>query len=236
MNRRIIAALLALFGTLVIGLQPAAAQKGGKRGAPPEELEIEGQVKQVTSQGLIVETADGTKYGIGVGRSSQLTLQGEASKAFLAAGTYLEFEAELDHAFKSTHEPKSLTIVNVSTANPAGLFPQTVLPRDFIRDEKARATFLVRGKMLAPRDGALVVQTGQKIVTTKMAEGYTVAARFDNWALATAGDVVKGTVQLRPQPNTGIVQVTCQKLTIDAAQPIEPLKAKADEPKPERSK
>lgn len=237
MNVRVVSALVAFVGLAVIWPDWAAAQKrqkggNGGQGNNAEEVEIEGQVKQVTPQGLVVDTADGTRYGIGVGRSSQVTLQGEASKAFLVAGTFLEVELELDHAYKPTKEAPALTVVNISAANPPGLFSKLVLGRDFTRDENARADFLARGKMLAPKDGMLVLQTGQKIVSTKMTPGYILSARFDNWALAAVGDAVKGTVEVRPQPNTGLTQATCKKLTIDAAKPIEPPKTKNDEPKP----
>jgi hypothetical protein len=228
MNRRILFALVALGGALLLWPAAATAQKNGKGG---EELEIEGTIAQVTPQGLVVQLADGTKYLVGAGRSSQVTLQGKATKECMVQGSYLEFEVELDHAWKSTMEVAALTIVSFSNLNPAGLFPQSVLPRDFIRDENARAMFVVRGKMLAPRNGMLVVHTGQKIISTKLAPTVALSARFDNWALASPGDTVIGTVDLRPQPNTGLTRVTCKKLTIDAAEAISPPASKPAEAK-----
>lgn len=237
MNRRFLLALLALggMGALLPAAAPGQRKANGGKGA--DELEIEGTIAQVTPQGLVVELADGTKYLVGVGRSSQVTLQGKATKECVVQGAYLEFEVELDHAWKSTMDVAALTVVSFSSLNPAGLFPQSVLPRDFIRDEQARAMFVVRGKMLAPRNGMLVVHTGQKIISTKLAPTVELSARLDNWAMAMPGDTVTGTVDLRPQPNTGLTHVTCKKLTIDAAEPISPPPSKSagSKPKPEKS-
>ena len=224
MNRHFLFPLIAIVGISVFWPGMSTAQNKGKGGN--NEVEIEGTIVQVTPQGLVVDGADGTKYLVVAGRSSQVTLQGKASKEFMVPGSYLEFEVELDHAWKSTMDVDGLTVVSFSNLNPPGLFPKSLLPKDFVRDENARAMFIVRGKMLTPRNGMLLVQTGQKIVSTKLAERVNLLARFDNWALAAVGDTVTGTVDLRPQPNTGFTQVTCKKLVIDAIEPIEPPNSK----------
>ena len=200
-------------------------KKGGDKKAKGKdkegEVQVDGTIRQVSSQGLLVDGEDGNKYLIGVTGASQVTLQGAADLAFLTAGAYFEFEAELDRNGNLTGPIASVTLVEASNLNPPGLFPISVLDGNTPIGE-ATAAYLVRGKLVSYRDKTLLVQTGRKNVVAKLEEGAALQARFDNWSLAAVGDEVRANVELVPQINTGVTRVTARKVTVRAAETIRP--------------
>lgn len=238
MHRRTVLAALVALGPSLLWPHRAWSQKkpkGGGKGKENKdkdkdaEIQLDGKVKQVSPQGLVVEAEDGTNYLIGIAPNSQVTLQGRATKGFLVSGAFVEFEVNLDRSGTATSDVASLTFVDVSPLNPAGLFP-TSLPEAGgakEKDDKAGgSSYLVRGKIVAPRNGMFTVQAGGKTISAKATADIALQARFSNWSLAAASDQVKGKAEQLPQANTGLTRVVAKKLNIHASQAIEPAKSK----------
>ena len=104
--------------------------KGGKFGggegrdhSKDNQLDFAGEVQQITSQGLLVESTDGLKYLIAVAEESRITFGGPASRDFLKPGQLVEFEVELDRAMRPVSEVETMTFVDPSPLNPIGRFP-----------------------------------------------------------------------------------------------------------------
>ena len=234
-RRFLVTALHATAGALVAGKSSAQEQgKGEKKGSDKKvrgkdkenEIRIDGTIRQVAPQGLVVDGADGNKYLIGATGDSQVTLEGAADAAFLAPGAYLEFEADLDRNGLPNKPIGEVTFIAASNLNPPGLFPFSVTDENAPSGGTTAAAYLVRGKLVAHRDKKLSVQTGRKIVVAELDEIVALHARFDGWKLAAAGDSIRANVELLPQINTGLTRVVARKATIRAADPIRPTGSK----------
>lgn len=202
--------------------------KGGQKGGKGKEnlLQISGTVRQVSAQAIVVESDNGARYLIGATPESQITLRGEASEELLKTGATVEFEMDFDRLGNPIGSIDAITFVEISSLNPMGLFPRTVAGLKNAADENGQTSFLARGKISSLRNGMLVVQTGGRPLLAKLEDDVDYAARFDRWVLAAVGDSVTGAVELLPQPNVGLTNVLASQLTIDAAEPIGPIKPK----------
>lgn len=212
-----------------------AQQKGGgdKKGKgkgkdKDNEVQIEGTIRQISPQGIYVEGEDRTRYLIGVADAVQVTLQGDVDASFLTPGAFVEFDVELDRVGNPTEEVKTVTFVDASPLNPAGLF-QTTVPK--VEGEKeGRAAFLVRGRLTTGRS-ADRRSTGERNVIVKTRADLVLTCKLDGWNFATPGDSLRGNVEFVPQPNTGITHVVGRKLTIRTAKPLKPATAKSSSTK-----
>lgn len=207
--------------SLLFAQQKGGGNKGKGKGKDKDnEVQIDGTVRQVSPQGIYVEGDDRTRYLVGMAEGSQVTLLGDVDASFLTPGTFVEFDVELDRAGNPTQEVKSLTFVDASSWNPAGLF-QTSAPTSE-GGKEGLVAYLVRGRVSTARTGQLVVQTGERIVSVKTSAELSLTCRLDGWNFASVGDSIRGNVEFMPQPNTGITHVVGRKLTIRAAKPLKP--------------
>lgn len=237
MDRRIATATMlvacaTLFLPDVLAAQNPKKPKGGRKAK--EEVHgtpIDGTIRQISPQGVFVETGGGDKFMIALNRDTQVSLHGQVSPEMLASGAFVEFEVELDRAGAPATELKAITLVDYSPINIAGLFPTSVEAGEDNSASGAHASFLARGRVASHRNGVLIVQTGQKTVIAKVADDVALSARLDSWALAAAGDAISGTVELVPQVNTGVSHVIGKQLSIQAARPIQPLKSRREAPR-----
>lgn len=256
MQRRQLLHRLALGGIATLCPSFAAAQKGGKGGGvgggggkggggkggkgkdekDKNLTEITGTIKGLSPQGVLVESDDNKKYLVAVKADSQIELTGEADSSLLAQGSFVEFEAELDRQGNATSEVAALTLVEPNAVNPPGLFPTSLPTGDKEKsDDSTKPTFLVRGRVMPPRGGQLVVQALGKNISAKVSSDVTLAVRFNSLTHASSGDPISAKVEQVPQPNTGVIRVIGHELTISAAAPIQSPKAKRDSKPAEKS-
>lgn len=226
--------LSVLFGAALANTSSSlfAQQKGGgdKKGKgkgkdKDNEVQIDGTIRQISPQGIYVEGDDRTRYLIGVAEGSQVTFQGDVDASFLTPGAFIEFDVELDRAGNPTEEVQSVTFIDTSSWNPAGLFQTTVPASE--GEKEGRALFLVRGRVTTIRPGQLVVHAGERNVSVKTSAELSLTCKLDGWNFASAGDSIRGNVESIPQPNTGITHVVGRKLTIRAAKPLKPSAGKS---------
>ncbi len=255
MQRRQLLHRLALGGIATLCPSFVAAQKGGKGGGgggggkggggkggkgkdekDKNLTEIAGTIKAISPQGVLVESDDNKKYLIAVNADAQIELTGEADSSLLALGSFVEFEAELDRLGNAASEVAALTFVEPNAVNPSGMFPTSLPTGDKEKsDDSTKPTFLVRGRVMPPRGGQLVVQTLGKNISAKVSSDVTLAVRFNSLTHASSGDTISAKVEQVPQPNTGVIRVIGHKLTISVAVPIQSAKAKRDSKPAEKS-
>src|SRR5689334_4489272 len=89
---------------VVVGLSSeASAQQQGAQGA---QIKIDGKVKQVVAQGILVTGKDGKTYGVGFTPTSKVGLVGTAGVEFIKPNTYVQFDVMLDEKGKPTADVK----------------------------------------------------------------------------------------------------------------------------------
>ncbi len=234
---------VAIASNLFAQKKPGGGKKGGsnKEGGGAQgkdkanEVKFSGTIKQITSQGIVVDSDDSKHYLIGFGSNSDVNVEGEASQDFLAPGTSLEFDVDLNREGKPVKEIQGLTVIELSNLNPPGLFPTTIPDAFSLQNASATKTFMARGRVTSYKEGMLTLQTGSKSIVVKVSKNFSLEVRLSNWRLASVGDTVKGAGDLPPQANAGLMRVVARRLTIRTAKPIEPKGAKRENEKAKSS-
>jgi hypothetical protein len=197
-------------------------KNGGDKKDKANEIHFSGSIKQILPQGLVVASEDSKNHLIGFGPTSEVMVEGEASKEFLAPGVSVEFAVELNREGKANQEVSRLTIVELSPLNPAGLFPTTIAGGSEKPEAATTRPYLARGRITAYQDEQLTLHMGAKSIVVRVSKGSTLEARVSNWRLAKVGDTVKGSGELPPQANLGLMRVVAKRLMIQTSTTIAP--------------
>ncbi len=146
--------MLWMFSSTAYGQKkPNAGGKVGNAGIGKKEgkeksneVQIQAEVRQVTEKGLVVADERKKNYLIAFHPQSEVLLEGVASKEFLQSGTTIEFQVDMHRDGRIMKPIQTMTIVDLSILNPAGLFP-TTLPE--AAEKSATTSLLMRGRVEA---------------------------------------------------------------------------------------
>ena len=216
MLRRLVV-LTLVFGS-VIGLSNVAfAQKKptGPQGTP---IKIDGTVKEIVAQGIVVSGKDGKTYGVGFTPTSKVGLVGTAGVEFIKPNTFVQFDVELDDKGQPVGEVKKIQITSQSAINEPGIF--SAKGPDGKPGEPG--PYFVRGTVNTNKDGTLTVTAGGKRMTVKAAVGISVPVTISDWRLAKPNDTITGDGNsFGPQPGLAFIPVQGTLVEIKAVGPIE---------------
>jgi hypothetical protein len=219
MLRRVVVA--SAIGALVVGWSNVVvAQQQQPQGT---SIKIDGTVKQVVAQGILVTGKDGKTYGVGFTPTSKVGLNGTTGIDYIKSGTYVQFDVMLDEKKQPTSEVKKIQITTMGT----GTEPE-------IRSNKGpdgkvgeAGEFFVRGTVTANKNNTLTVTVGKERITVKVAENVTVPVTIADWRLAKEGDVITGdATSFGPQQGLAFIPAQGDLIEIKAAAPIDFKKGK----------
>lgn len=195
------------------------SRKKGKAAAPKgTPIKIDGTVKQIVQQGIVVSGKDGKTYGVGFTPTSKVGLVGTTGIDFLKPGTFVQFEVMMDEKKEPSGEVKKIQITTPSATNVPGM-GSTKGPD---AKEGEAGEYFVRGTVTTNKSGMLTVSAGKDRVTVKVAEGVTVPVTIADWSMAKPNDVITGDgTSFGPQPGLDFIPVQGTLVEIKAAAPIE---------------
>lgn len=213
------------FGVVAVGLlvsftQSASAQQKGPPGGTV--MKVNGKVKEVVAgQGLLVTGNAGETWAVFFDKDSRLSLEGTASPDFLAPGSFIQLDTELDAKGQPVGEVKKLQIVQQDNINQPGIFSEDG------PDAKpgAGGKFFVRGTVKTNKGKTLTVVAGGKQLTFKIADGVSMPVTIGEWALAKPGDTITNgdgrSYAQQGAPAGSVVPVYCEAMIVKAISPIE---------------
>jgi len=213
------------FGVVALGLSVLFSQSASAQApaAPPGGtiMKLDGKVSQVVNgQGVLVNGNDGKQYAVFFTPASKLTVSGSASPEFLAPGSFIQLDTELDGKGQPMGEVSKLQIVAQSTINQPGIFSEAG------PDAKpgAAGKYFIRGTVKTNKGDMLTVAAGGKQMTFKIAAGVSMPVTVDDWSLARANDSIQGDGKSYAQQGAPANQPTpvwCERMEIKAVLPIE---------------
>lgn len=225
MLRRFVVA--SAIGALVVGWSNVVVAQQ-QQGAQGTAIKIDGTVKQVVAQGILVTGKDGKTYGLGFTPTSKVGLNGTAGVEFIKPNMMVQFEVTMDEKEKPVGELKKIQIVTPSDIN----VPSFSHDKGPDAKEGEAGLYFVRGTVNTNKDGTLTVTTvtgkGKSIrLTVKVAAGVTVPVTIGDWKLAKEGDVITGdATSFGPQQGLAFIPAQGDLIEIKAAAPIDFKKGK----------
>jgi hypothetical protein len=207
-----------LFSALVAGMgfpTFVAAQQAGPAGKP---IKIDGVVNKILpGQGIVVDGKDGKQYGVGFNATSKVALEGTSGPDGLAAGSFVQFDVELNDKQEPVGDVKKIQMIDKSPINQPGVF--SALGPD--GKPGAAGKYFIRGTVKTNKDGVLNIVAGTKSMTVKLDPAVSIPVFLDRWQLAKPGDGITGDGTAFDQAGAPMTLVLGTRVMIKAVAPIE---------------